>query len=1174
MIPTRRWLRLAAATLLLCACGKDGEPGTTPPAAAPDASSAGDVATVGDAAGDEGPAPDLGADVGAPDEDAVPGDTGPAVEDTPAPPPECEDKPNGWTCDDGDACTTDDECSFGECGGAPYTCSDGLGCTRDECDGLGGCSFPIKGDRCLIAGVCWSDGDASPDGCLSCVVPVSQNTWTADDTLTCEDGDFCTTGEYCFGGVCVGDQTNATDCDDGNWCTDDGCSQAFGCTHAPNERPCSDADPCTVGDTCTNGKCLAGATFVTCDDKNSCTLDICLPDAGGCLHEPQTYACDDGNPCTIGDQCQDGACAGGDPLSCIDDNPCTDDLCHPAKGCVFVNNSADCSDGDPCTTGDKCAFGACNQGPLQTLCNDFNVCTTDLCSPQTGECEHTPDNFAQCSDDNPCTIGDFCEAGACKSGGQTVLCDDENDCTDDHCGADGTCVFTPNLLECDDGDPCTKGDECTDGLCVAGTKPLICGDQNPCTDSFCEAGVGCQFVYNNAPCNDGNACTVGDVCVSGQCTTGPQGAGCDDGNACTDDQCLSTKGCVNAPNNAICNDDDPCTISDQCTMGVCTGEVSECDDGNECTKEICLAGGGCKHIPINSFECKPRIQFINPPRGAMLKGPGPVIVTGAVKTGSAGLKDFFINGLPIEVNPISGAFVHVMEPTVGINLIQAVANSMLGGEDTAIRSFAYTTEYFAPGSMVPGGLGLWLSQLVWDDNNTSDVDDIATVITIILESFDLPGLIPNPLTSTKALQCTFTVYVKSAAIGQPQVDLKTKNQALGLTVRYPNLSIALDADASGFFCPSISGSVSADWVTVSMDLVIQEQGGGQVGVTMANPSVSIQGLDVDIDGILGFLVNWIIDFFEGTIADQIEGMVIGQLDILPEMMANALEGLAIETEFELPSLLGDGPPSTLTLSSSLTGADFDQFGGFLELGTVVTAAGGGGVPYDTLGSLGRAKCMQDEDFFDYLMQAELEIAIKDDMMNQLLHAAWHSGAFEFPLPQSLLGDVDVSEFGVVINDLSVSFMLPPVMSSCNFEDQPILGIGDVKVHASLSLFDQPLELTAFASAQIAAELVVKDNFDGSSIGIVLEDVLVFDVEVEDVSAGFEGAQGAVEELILQFLGPDIFTNLGNGALADFPLPSIPLDGFDESIPSGTVLELDLTKVYRLGGRTVAAGNAK
>ena len=71
----------------------------------------------------------------------------------------------------------------------------------------------------------------------------------------------------------------------------------------------------------------------------------------------------DGTPCPDGDLCNGDEtlpqrhCSPGIPLSCNDSNGCTDDICDAGLGCLHTNNSASCSDGNPCTTGDVCNGG-------------------------------------------------------------------------------------------------------------------------------------------------------------------------------------------------------------------------------------------------------------------------------------------------------------------------------------------------------------------------------------------------------------------------------------------------------------------------------------------------------------------------------------------------------------------------------------------------------------------------------------------------------------------------------------------------------------------------------------------------------------------------------------------------------------------------------------------------
>ena len=149
---------------------------------------------------------------------------------------------------------------------------------------------------------------------------------------------------------------------------------------------------------------------VSCDDGNPCTDDSCSP-ATGCVNTNNTASCDDGNVCTTADTCSGGTCVGGPAPDCSDGNVCTDDACIPATGCVTTNNTASCSDGNACTTADTCAGGLCVGGPAPN-CNDGNVCTNDSCNTSTG-CVNT-NNTASCSDGNACTTADTCAGGTLR----------------------------------------------------------------------------------------------------------------------------------------------------------------------------------------------------------------------------------------------------------------------------------------------------------------------------------------------------------------------------------------------------------------------------------------------------------------------------------------------------------------------------------------------------------------------------------------------------------------------------------------------------------------------------------------------------------------------------------------------------------------------------------------
>ena len=295
-------------------------------------------------------------------------------------------------------------------------------------------------------------------------------------------------------------------CDDGKACTTDSCDKLGGCKNvAQTGQACDDGNACTVGDLClASGTCASGKAKV-CQDNLACTADSCDIQTG-CVNAVQDKAA-----------CDAGACK-GTVSGCDDAEACTQDTCDKVKGCLF--NSLDgkgCDDGDACTKPDACASGLC-KGGAAVNCDDSNVCTLDLCAPQTG-CVTTKLQGAACDDGKVCTTADACSNGVCA--GLTKTCDDSNPCTQDNCDPKQGCINQAASLPCNDGDECTAGDACANGKC-AGTS-VDCDDANACTVDSCNKVVGC-LVKNAA-----------------------SGAACEDGNGCTTDTCNGVGVCLSAP---------------------------------------------------------------------------------------------------------------------------------------------------------------------------------------------------------------------------------------------------------------------------------------------------------------------------------------------------------------------------------------------------------------------------------------------------------------------------------------------------------------------------------------------------------------------------------------------------------------------------------------------------
>ncbi|MEE2779132.1 MAG: hypothetical protein VYE15_01310, partial [Myxococcota bacterium] len=289
-------------------------------------------------------------------------------------------------------------------------------------------------------------------------------------------------------------------------------------------NPETDSTLCT-----SNQDCALDPTEV-----GDCKIPVCITESGRCELQnlPFGTLCDDGLLCTEGDACADGVCVPADPLSCDDENSCTQDSCDDAAGCVHVPVDGACDDDNPCTIADVCAVGVCIGGE-PALCDDGDSCTTDGCAPDSG-CTHIP-HVGACDDGNACTVGDQCAGGQCT--GQNITCSDGIPCTDDICDPHVGCTYLPDHGQCSPGDSCNN--------------------------AICEVGVGCVSTPSNdgIPCNDNNACTQLDVCSQGICLGSPLTCP-SNGNPCQDPYCDIVFGCTTVDNSSPCDDGDICTYSD------------------------------------------------------------------------------------------------------------------------------------------------------------------------------------------------------------------------------------------------------------------------------------------------------------------------------------------------------------------------------------------------------------------------------------------------------------------------------------------------------------------------------------------------------------------------------------------------------------------------------------
>ena len=588
-------------------------------------------------------------------------------------------------CEDDDPCTKDTVCQGGFCSGGVVTCplcpqGTDAECAifddNDKCNGTWKCVLDgggLKGGKCVQFPdpvVCDSTGDGAclKNRCSSltgtCAMTEQVNGSPCDDGIRCTVGDTCQNGG-CMSGVKADCSALADDCNVADCLEDPSVKAGYSCVQLPKAGTVicdADDDGCTAQDTCANGVCKPGKK-VDCDGVGgACTVSSCVSSGKKnftCKTVPakEFAPCEDGQACTGGDFCQGGKCQPG--LGKIDcgslDSDCATGICDPkanggAGACMPLpkNEGKGCNaDDNGCTVKDICVSGMCVPGALPNCSAKSSACALGACQPQgqTYICLGTPVNEAKpCEADNDgCTVGDRCQAGACQPG-KAMDCSAKGGnggCLVGTCvsigPAQGDCTTKPAQLGtlCDaDNNGCTVEDACNaDGACMTGQTVDCLAFAGSCATGACTSTGPKTFTCAGSPkpdgskCDaDGNGCTVGDVCAKGVCVPG-EAPDCskEAKGACIAGGCKS-KGsdqylCQPAPKSdgASCDaDGDGCTKGDACVGGLCAkgAQVTCVDFQGFCASAVCQsldAGNSkCQVTPKESYPplvppkpCKP-----------------------------------------------------------------------------------------------------------------------------------------------------------------------------------------------------------------------------------------------------------------------------------------------------------------------------------------------------------------------------------------------------------------------------------------------------------------------------------------------------------------------------------------------------------------------------------------
>ena len=116
-------------------------------------------------------------------------------------------------------------------------------------------------------------------------------------------------------------------------------------------------------------------------------------------------------------------------------------------------------------------------------------------------------------------------------------------------------------------------------------------------------------------------------------------------------------------------------------------------------------------------------------------------------------------------------------------------------------------------------------------------------------------------------------------------------------------------------CPDFSGTITIDKIRFTGDVAVWVVD-GVVHSNLPILEVKLDNLKVHINGILGFLFNWLIDIVVDVITPNIENLFGAQLQAqVGGIFSGLFDQLALNQQFELPPFLEGMSPLVLALAT-------------------------------------------------------------------------------------------------------------------------------------------------------------------------------------------------------------------------------------------------------------------
>jgi hypothetical protein len=609
----------------------------------------------------------------------------------------------------------------------------------------------------------------------------------------------------------------------------------------------------------------------------------------------------------------------------------------------------------------------------------------------------------------------------------------------------------------------------------------------------------------------------------------------------------------------------------------------------------------------------PAISVDLPEAGAMLsagtEGLSPVAIRGKACDAVHSLTSMRIGQADVALagGEPCRAFEGQWESRWGLSVVEGKAVNDAGEVGTLAHAFLRSPSWFAadsgdPAARAPSGLLLQLGQEFFDDGDRSTPNDLATLAERAIAGTDLDAAIGDSRfaqpdangdgeTDTETYDCLITTVTnrrtgftarKNGAfthdgIAVDRLALEDGGLVARITVRSPRVPFSitgyLDSGCLGDAQKTATGAVKAASIQLEGHASTAIDGQGQPQVSFSSITAALSGLEIDID--LGALIDWtgLGDAIGDAIARQVQGT-------LQDAIARAMKGALDRQLSSMLASMASFPGKSLTLPPALGGAelilesgidrlDFKARQAVIGLFTKIRPAKPSAAHQGTRGAIRMGAALPDP---AALRGSSLAVAAADDVLNQLLHAAWLAGAFD---AEDLLSRFSIP--GLPKMRVAISSSLPPVVMPRSDGAEGIdIGWGGIRFAAQMESKSNAAGDVARAKGVLSIVLPL-ERFAIAADGRGAEPVFGANpqvtVQVDEVDWDHRPTSRRAFAELLQALLRSALAGLSSSTVGPFPLPDAT---FADLVPSLGKLRFSLgdARSLRLGRYQALAGQIK